>query len=717
MTEESNTAATGGAGDNGAFACLGLAGMMHAMEVDEERLRHEYGGEGNPDWLELTRAAKSAGFKAKVRKINWKRLGHIVPPAIVRKKDGQFALLIAHRSSEQGEEILLQVPGAKRPQTLTRAQLQDALEGNCLHLASRASLARALGRFDFTWFVPAVVKYRRQLTEVIIMSFFLQLFALATPIFFQVVMDKVLVHRGFITLNVVVFGMLVINLFEVVMGGLRTFLLTHATNRIDSELGARLFAHLLSLPQPYFDARRVGDSVARVRELENIRNFLTSSILTVLLDFLFIFVFIIAMHVYSPRLLWVVLASLPCYLAVSLIISPILRRRLKEKFDRGAENQAFLVEAINGISTIKAHAVEPQMRNKWDNQLAGYINASFRTTHIGNIGSQAIQLISKITTVAILWYGAHLVIEGELTVGQLIAFNMLAGRVSQPVLRLAQLWQDFQQVSVSMQRLGDILNSPSEHRSTRQVTLPALNGEIHFTDISFRYPLSEKHALHRINLHIAAGQSIGIVGQSGSGKSTLAKLAQRMHLPNSGRITIDGVDLSLADPTWLRRQIGVVQQENLLFNSSVHKNIALAKPHMPMDEIVHVAKLAGAHDFIMELGEGYETILGEHGSTISGGQRQRIAIARALATQPKILIFDEATSALDYESEKIIQDNMREISKGRTVLIISHRLSAVRECDKIIVMHKGELVEEGTHDELLKNPGGGYARLYALQSR
>lgn len=700
------------------FQCLLMAGMFHHLELDASRLWHEYNENGAMDWVGLVRAAKDGGFKAKIEGINWARVGYLALPAIARYKGGDFVLLLSHRRDEQGgDEMLVKAADESRPQRVSCEQLKEEIEGRCIHLASRASMKRELGRFDFTWFIPAIIKYRRQLGEVLLMSLFLQLFALLTPIFFQVVMDKVLVHRGLTTLDVIVFGMVVITVFEVVMGGLRTYLLTHATNRIDAELGARLFGHLLTLPQSYFEARRVGDTVARVRELENIRNFLTSSILTVLLDFLFIFVFLIAMYIYSPLLTYVVLASLPCYIAVSIAISPILRQQLKEKFERGAENQAFLVESVSGISTIKAHAVEPQMRNRWNNQLAGYISASFRTTNTGNIGSQVIQLISKLATAAILWFGAHAVISGELTVGQLIAFNMLAGRVAQPVLRLAQLWQDFQQVGVSVKRLGDILNAPTEYTRSRQVALPDLAGAMSFSEVSFGYPGSEKRALRGITLDIGAGDSIGIVGKSGSGKSTLAKLAQRFYLPDSGRITIDGIDLSLADPAWLRRQIGVVLQESLLFNSSIHRNIALANPGMSMDSIVKVAQLAGAHEFIVELGEGYETVIAEKGSTLSGGQRQRIAIARALATDPKILIFDEATSALDYESEKLIQDNMREISRGRTVLIISHRLSAVRECSKIIVMHQGEIAESGTHDELLAIDGGRYARLHSLQSR
>lgn len=701
------------------FFCLKLLARFHYVEMDDARLWHEYNPSGGKtDAVGLVRMAKDMGFKAKIAKIDWQRLEYMPTPIIVQDKDGEFALLIkVHQPSDDGEEqLLIHSPSDNRPKKVPVSEARTLLVDQCIFLASRASLERELGRFSMAWFIPAIIKYRKQMGEVLLMSFFLQLFALLTPIFFQVVMDKVLVHRGLTTLDVIVFGMVVITIFEVMMGGLRTYLFTHATNRIDAELGAKLFRHLLALPQSYFEARRVGDSVARVRELENIRQFLTNSVVTVFLDFMFIFVFIIAMYIYSPVLTYIVLVSLPCYILLSVLITPVLRERLKEKFTRGAENQAFLVEAVNGVSVIKSHAVEPQMANRWNNQLAAYINASFRATNISNVGSQLVMLISKLTTAALLWFGAKLVIEGELTVGQLIAFNMLSGRVSQPVIRMAQMWQDFQQVGVSLKRLGDILNVPVEQGRGRRATLPQLDGHIEFKEVFFTYPNSEKRTLRNINLWLNAGESVGIVGHSGSGKSTLTKLAQRLYLPDSGQVTIDGINLSLADPAWLRRQIGVVLQDNLLFNNTVHQNIALSNPHMPMEQIINAAQLAGAHEFITELGEGYETVLAEHGSTLSGGQRQRIAIARALATNPKILILDEATSALDYQSEKLIRDNMSEIGRGRTMLIISHRLSAVRDCSFIIVMDRGEIVERGTHQELLDNPDSRYAYLYSLQS-
>jgi subfamily B ATP-binding cassette protein HlyB/CyaB len=547
-------------------------------------------------------------------------------------------------------------------------------------------------------------------------SFFIQLFALVTPLFFQVVIDKVLVHRGLTTLDVLAIGLLAVSVFEVVLTGLRTYLFSHTTNRIDVTLGAKLFDHLLRLPLAYFKARRVGDSVARVRELETIRNFITGSGLTVVIDLFFTVVFFAVMYYYSPTLTWIVWGAIPFYVLLSLFVTPVLRRRLDEKFARGAENQAFLVESVTGVETLKAMAVEPQMQRRWEEQLAAYVSASFRTANLGNIASQIAGLINKVTTVLILWIGATLVMHNDLSVGQLIAFNMLAGRVSGPILRLVQLWQDFQQAGISVQRLGDILNTPTEPGyNPGRATLPALQGEVHFEHVSFRYAPDRPKVLDDIDLQVRPGEVIGIVGHSGSGKSTLTKLIQRLYIPESGRVLIDGIDLALVEPAWLRRQVGVVLQENTLFNRSVRENIALANPALEMGAIVQAAKLAGAHDFILELAEGYDTLVGEQGGTLSGGQRQRIAIARALITNPRILIFDEATSALDYESERIIQDNMAAIAQGRTVFIIAHRLSAVRRANRIIVIEQGRMVEQGSHAQLI-DLGGHYARLHAFQN-
>ncbi|WP_137938283.1 type I secretion system permease/ATPase [Chitinivorax sp. B] len=698
--------------DDAGLVCLVLLAQFHAIPADPAQLRHQFGENGlSFDETRLLLAAKSMGLKARAIHTRADRLATTPLPALAIAPDGRHFVI----ARVDQDKVLVQDPAQGRPEVWTQEQLQHRWDGRLLLLASRASLAGDFARFDFSWFIPAVVKYRKLLLEVLGVSLALQLFALVTPMFFQVVMDKVLVHQGYSTLAVITVALVVIAVFDVVLGGLRNYVFSHTTNRIDVELGAKLFRHLLALPLSYFTSRRVGDSVARVRELENIRNFLTGQAMTSVLDLAFIVVFLAVMCVYSGWLTLVVVASLPCYMLISAAITPSLRARLDEKFARGADSQAFLVESMSGIETVKAMAVEPQFTQRWDKQLAAYVAASFRVVTLATFGQQGVQLISKLVTVAIMWFGAKMVIEGSLTVGQLVAFNMLAGHVAAPIIRLAQLWQEFQQVGISMQRLGDILNTRSELPQSRQA-LATIDGRIGFESVGFRYKPDAPEVIRNLDLDIAPGEIIGIVGRSGSGKSTLTKLLQRLYIPERGQVRIDGIDLALADPAWLRRQVGVVLQENLLFNRSIRDNIALTNPGLALDAVINAAKLAGAHDFICALPEGYDTIVGEHGTGLSGGQRQRIAIARALVMNPRILIFDEATSALDYESERIIQDNMQAICQGRTVLIIAHRLSAVRIADRIIAMDRGQIVEIGSHRELSNKPGGYYANLLALQN-
>ncbi|MCO6512963.1 MAG: type I secretion system permease/ATPase [Snodgrassella sp.] len=694
-----------------AVSALVLLAHFHGIAVNPADIMHRYAEQNDLKIEQWLLAAKDLGLKAKLVKHDIKRLHLLALPALVWRDDGQHFILA--RIDE--DRYLIQDVEAGKPIILNKEEFAQRYSGQLILVASRASILGQLAKFDFTWFIPAVIKYRRIFVEVLIVSVFIQLFALVTPMFFQVVMDKVLVHRGFSTLDVITIALLVITIFDVVLGGLRTYIFAHTTSRIDVELGARLFRHLLSLPLAYFEHRRVGDTVARVRELEQIRNFLTGQALTSVLDLCFSFIFLLVMWFYSGWLTLVVLVSLPCYAIWSATISPVLRSRLNDKFARNADNQSFLVESVTAIGTIKAMAVEPQMTRRWDQQLAAYVSSGFRVTRLATIGQQGVQLIQKLVTVVTLWLGAHLVIKGELTVGQLIAFNMLAGQVAAPVIRLAQLWQDFQQVGISVSRLGDILNTPTENPTSR-MALPNIKGQIEFEKISFRYRPDGSEILRDLNLRIRSGEILGIVGRSGSGKSTLTKLVQRLYTPERGRVLVDGNDLALADPAWLRRQVGVVLQENVLLNQSIRANIALADPGMPLEKIMYAAKMAGAHDFIMELPEGYDTVVGEQGAGLSGGQRQRIAIARALVGNPRILILDEATSALDYESERAIMQNMQAICRGRTVLIIAHRLSTVRMADRIIAMDKGMIVEEGTHQELLAKPDGYYRYLYQLQN-
>jgi len=701
------------------LAALCAIARLHQVSADPSTLAHQLGLQPSQPVTvsDLLRGAKELGLKGKLTVSSAERLPLTPLPALalLRRDDGAAHPVVLAQCD--GQRVLVQdlatVPS--RPMIEPLGAFVAQWTGELLLVTSRASLAAELLKFDFTWFVPALVKYRSLLGEVLLISFFLQLFALVSPLFFQVVMDKVLVHHGLTTLDVLVIGLVVLVLFESLLTGLRTYVFSHTTSRIDVELGARLFRHLLLLPLAYFQVRRVGDSVARVRELENIRSFLTGNALTVALDVVFSVVFIAVMLFYSVPLTLIVLASMPLYVALSLAVVPVLRRRLDVKFARGAENQALLVETVTGIQTVKAGALEPGFARHWDNQLAAYVSASFRTGNLAAWGHEGINLIGKLVNAATLWYGARLVMDNELTVGQFVAFNMFAQRVAQPIMRMAQLWTDFQQTGISMARLGDILNTRTEVPPTSTAQLPPLKGRITLDNVVFRYRPEAAPVLQGVSLDIRPGEVVGIVGRSGSGKSTLTKLVQRLYTPEQGRLLVDGIDISLIDAAQLRRQVGVVLQENLLFNRSVRENIAIADPAAPIESVVRVAQLAGAHDFISELPEGYDTIVREQGSSLSGGQRQRIAIARALFTNPRILILDEATSALDYESEAILQRNMEQICHGRTVLIIAHRLSAVRHANRIVVMDKGRIVEVGTHETLVQKPQGIYSHLWRMQ--
>ena len=702
-----------------ALKALCAVARLHQIAADPATLAHSLGFHSTEaiGSKELLLAARHLGLKAKLARTTSARLPLTPLPviALMRAEDGAVRHVVLAQCD--GHRVLFHDPSAPQPRpTIDSIEaFAAAWTGELILVSSRASIAGELAKFDFSWFIPALVKYRRLLGEVLLISFILQLFALVSPLFFQVVMDKVLVHKGLTTLDVLVVGLVVVVVFESILNGLRSYVFSHTTSRIDVELGARLFRHLVQLPLAYFQARRVGDSVARVRELENIRSFLTGNALTVLLDMLFSVVFVAIMLFYSIPLTLIVLASLPLYFGLSLAVVPILRKRLNVKFARGAENQAMLVETITGIQTVKAGALEPSFGRRWDNQLAAYVSASFRTQNLASWAHEGVSLIGKLVNAAMLWYGAHLVMGGELTVGQFVAFTMFAQRVAQPIMRMAQLWTDFQQTGISMARLGDILNTRTEVPPASAAQLPPVRGHVTLDAVTFRYRPEAAPVLRQVSIDVKPGEVIGIVGRSGSGKSTLTKLVQRLYVPEAGRILVDGIDISLIDAAQLRRQVGVVLQENLLFNRSVRENIAIADPAAPLEAVVRVAQLAGADEFISELPEGYDTIVGEQGSSLSGGQRQRVAIARALFTNPRVLIFDEATSALDYESEAVIQRNMAQICRGRTVFVIAHRLSAVRHSHRIVVMDRGAIVESGSHEELLAQANGLYAYLWKMQ--
>lgn len=695
------------------LACLAAVAAHYRTALDVEHIRHELTiVDRAASAREVVRAARMVGLRAKLFEARGrKHLVDVPRPAIVGLSDGGFSVLVA--VEDAGVKLFDPLTGRLEPLAFDAFLARWA---GTIILITRRFGAGSEARFGLGWVASAMSRYKRELALVLVASLFIQFLAIATPLLFQIVIDKVLVHNSAMTLTAVVVAMLAVVCFQGVIEFLRTFLLSHTASRIDVELGAGVFNHLLRLPVGYFETRPAGQTIARVRELDQIRQFLTGQALTAGLDLVFAVVLIAVLFLYSVPLAIIVSLTIPIYIVIALILQPILRRRTEDRFNKGALSQQLLVETVLGAQTVKTSAAEPQVRGDWEERLAAYIHTSFRGIVWSSIGQNLVQWVVRTTQVLVLFIGAHQVMKGELTVGGLIAFNMIMGQVTAPVLRLSQLWNDFQQVRVSAERLGDILSHPQEARTGSLGMLPAARGKIVLSGVTFRYRPDTAPVLEGIDLTIEAGQSIGIIGPSGSGKSTLSKLVQRLYVPERGQILVDGIDIAQVDPSWLRRQIGVVLQENFLFNRTIHENIALANPAMSRAEVMKAAQLAGAHAFISQLPLGYDTPVEERGANFSGGQRQRIAIARALATSPRILIFDEATSALDYESEEAIQANMREIARGRTVIIIAHRLAAVTQCSRIVSLDRGRIVEDGAPKDLLRREGGFFARMLRYQN-
>jgi ATP-binding cassette subfamily B protein RtxE len=601
----------------------------------------------------------------------------------------------------------------KQRLNLDKAQWAKRSEQRVILLADK-EVANSDAAFGFSWFIPSLIKHISQAKSVLLISLFIQLVALVTPLLFQNVIDKVLVSRSLSSLEVLAIAMLALALFEPVFSYLRAWLFANLAGKLTAELNSRLYRHLLSLPMSFFNQRQTGQITARVREMDKIRQFLSGSALSMLLDLLFIFVFIAVLFAYAPKLTWVVLASLLLYFLFWLCVGPTLRARVNTHFECAADNSAFLNQAITGVETIKTSAVEPGFIKQWQTNLAMQLKAGFKARLISIFAQQGISLIQKITAALLLWWGVKLVLSGDLTAGELVAFNMLAGQVTQPILRLAQVWQDFQHTLISLSRIGDILSQPSEAGAQGLASNPQVNGQISFKQVRFRYQSDAPEVISNLSFDIKPGEFIGITGSSGSGKSTITKLLQRLYSPHSGEVYIDGLDLAIADPVELRRSMSIVLQESHLFSGSVSDNIRQCCPQASDEQVIDAAKLSGAHQFIEQLPQGYNTQIGERGGSLSGGQKQRLALARALITNPKILVLDEATSALDYESEAAIISRLPEITKGRTVISIAHRLNTIRHCDRIFVIERGQLLESGNHLTLLKGEGK-YARLWASQ--
>jgi ATP-binding cassette, subfamily B, bacterial HlyB/CyaB len=693
------------------FLCLLLLFKYYGVHANPDHIRHSFAIEPTGmSELDMLRVAKAFGFKGKKAKISFPRLKNVNLPTIVPFTNNDHVIV----ARVEEDRVLLLHPAKPKPELMDKDAFLSLWNGTVYLFQHRMKEHRD-EKFGLSWFLPVLWKYRKPFLDIMLASLFLQFLGIFAPILTQVIIDKVFVHNALTTLHVLAVGLLFVAFFELCLQIAKSYLFTHSTSRIDVVLGAKLFHHLVSLPLRYFETRRVGETIARIKELENIRRFLTGAPLSTVIDCIFVTVFLGVMIFYSSELTMVVAGAIPIMAILSLIVTPMLRKRLQDMFEHGAESQSYLVEAVTGIQTIKSFALEPTVEKKWETLLANYVRSNYKMAKLSGISSAIGQFIQRLSQLAVLWVGARLVLNGTLTVGQLIAFQMLSSRVSDPILRMVQIWNEYQQINVSIQRIADIFHAKPEQRlEVSKSRLPALQGNIRFEGVTFRYQLDGQPIIKNMNVQIPAGCIVGIVGRSGSGKSTISKLLQRLYVPESGKIIIDGIDLSVCDPYWLRRQIGVVMQDSFIFTGSIRENIAIHNTAASMEEITRAAILAGAHSFILELPEGYDTVVGERGVGLSGGQKQRIAIARALLTNPRILILDEATSALDYESERIIQRNLKNICQGRTVIIIAHRLSTLQDADLIIAVDKGEVKEFGPPQELLKRKGL-YYYLYSQQ--
>ncbi len=694
-----------------AIVSLALLTRQKSLGISVGELSTAFSGLRDIGEKEVARVVADFDLKSKWVSAEPRQLYKLPLPALGLLQNGEFAVLV--QANE--ESVLVQTHTSNRAQEMSLEEFSSMSSNRILLVtASEDKESESNNEFGFKWFFKTVFKYRSIMRETLLASFFIQLFALVTPLFFMIVIDKVFAHNNMATLDVLVFAMVVVAVFDVLLSGIRTYLMSHTTNRVDLELGSRLFKHMMRLPLSYYESRRTGETIARMREVETIRNFLTGSTLTLIIDLLFLVVFLLVMFLFSTKMFLIVLVALPLFFLASFFITPMLRSKLEDKHQKMAENQSFLVETLAGIETVKSASVENHHQREYEDKLAGLSRSGFYSSNLTNLINQFTSLVSKSLTIILLYVGANLVVAGELSVGQLIAFNMLTARVVQPIQRLAQIWQEFTGMKVSVKRVADIMRSPTEPVLLKgRTSMPKLKGAIKVEGLSFSYAADSPEILSDVNLNIAAGEIVGIVGSTGSGKTTLAKLLQRLYVPSKGRISIDDMNLVGVDGAQLRSQIGVVAQDFVLFNKTIRDNISLGDTNVSDDDIVAVAQKVGVHNTIMQLPEGYDTVLQERGRGLSMGQRQAIALARALVRNPSVLILDEATSAMDYEAEQNFQANFKAMAEGRTTIVIAHRLSTVRDADRIITLEGGSIVENDTPDNLLSS-GGRFATLFNI---
>ena len=699
-----------------ALACLVQVAGHFSIPADYGQLSRAYiVDESAVDTVGLMTAARAIGFRTRCfDHATMEQIRRVPKPAVIRFDDGRYVVLFGIND----EQAAVFDPMTEQKRFLvTPSFLEEHWNGEIILFAKtyKIKAVQMVQKFGFGWFTPVIRRYKTFLMQVLGMSLLLQFLGLLGPLFAQVIIDRVLSHHSLSTLDMLLGGMILVTLFQQWILGLRQYLFINTTSKIDTTLSAHLFRKVTELPIKYFDKWQVGDVVSRMYELETIRNFLTGASLTVVLDILFAVVYLVVMFLYSATLSYIVWVTIPLFLILNAVVAPIFKERLNKHFLLQAEQNSFVIESVTGMRTLKTMGVERTFVDRYEGVLARALKASFSVVNVATVSGSISLFLQSAYNLAILWIGATLAMDGEIMVGQLIAFQMLAGMVIAPIMRLANIWQYFQQIRVSMERMADIMDEESEPAfDPNRTTLPSLRGEIVFHNVNFRYKADSKNVLTDVSFRIPPGLRVGIVGRSGSGKSTLTKLMQRLYTPDSGRVLVDGVDIAQVETAWLRRQIGIVLQENFLFGGSIAENIRIAKPNATMEEVVAAAKLAGADEFISEMPHGYDTYVGERGSLLSGGQRQRVAIARALILDPRIIIFDEATSALDTESEAHIMKSLDQIAKGRTLIMIAHRLSTVRDCNAIIAMDKGKIIEAGSHDQLMAKKGY-YYHLYGAQ--
>jgi ATP-binding cassette, subfamily B, bacterial HlyB/CyaB len=705
---------------DGLLACLQMLskhlGGTFKRDILERVLQNQVAKVGSIPIQLCGALVEMIGLSGQLIQIPSLAINRIKGPALIQWQDS-FAVIykitpteIVIASPESGgvrrqkvEAFIRQCP-EQMPIVLVKAQLRDRTE-----------------RFGLNSFMPYLKMHSGIMVQVLIASCFILLFSLANPLITQIIIDKVLVQNSIDTLDILGWLLIGVALFEALLTALRTYLFVDTTNRIDMSLGSEIIDHMLRLPLSYFDRRRVGELSTRINELENIRNFMTGTALTVVLDAVFSIVYIVIMLFYSVQLTFWALVTIPLFIVLAVIASPIIRKQLRVKAERNADTQSYLVEVLSGIQTVKAQNIELKARWDWQEKYARYVNAGFQTVLTSSWAGSISGFLNKLSGLLLLWVGAHLVLlpqtdASHITLGQLIAFRIIASYVTSPLLRLAQLWQNFQEIGLSIERLSDIIDAEQEvpESNRTNIPMPEIDGAVKFEDLSFRFNTTGPLQLANINLEFPAGSFVGIVGQSGSGKSTLTKIISRLYEPLSGRVQIDGYDITKVELYSLRRQVGTVLQDTLLFNGTVQENIALTNPDATSDDIIAAAKIAAAHDFIMTLPNGYNTVVGERGSGLSGGQKQRIAIARTVLQAPRLLILDEATSALDYDSERQVCNNLAEAFRDRTVFFITHRLNTIKNADVIVMMDQGAVVEQGSHAELMQMRGRYYC-LYQQQ--